>query len=259
MDYKTWFNSQLDAIGSWHWNETGVDVVLEDPHCHEDVKIKRIVDFFNTIDAPHLKRGNVVKLYEYGYQTIEDIISLPEDRIVGVIGENGKKIYKGLHDRLSNIEPYVLIGAYATERGIGVRKMKKLHQALGTNDLILCNDPSIIAQQDGFDKKTAEYVVKSLSDFREFFNKISPYVQFTEEQTKNQQTLFNEKIVLTGFRDKELQHRIEKAGGTVQTSVSSKTTIVVAADPNSSSSKMKKARDLGIKILDIEQFNQLLQ
>ena len=62
------------------------------------------------------------------------------------------------------------------------------------------------------------------------------------------------KIVFTGFRDKELQNKIEDLGGSVTTSVSSKTNIVVHADNEQNSSKIEKATQLGIKILSKSEF-----
>ena len=62
------------------------------------------------------------------------------------------------------------------------------------------------------------------------------------------------KIVFTGFRDKELQNKIEDLGGTVSTSVSSKTSILVHADNEKTSTKIEKAVLLQIKILSKSEF-----
>jgi DNA ligase (NAD+) len=65
-------------------------------------------------------------------------------------------------------------------------------------------------------------------------------------------------VVFTGFRSKELEDRVEKAGWKVAHSVSSKTSHVIAANQNGSSSKIQKARELKIPILGRDQINQLL-
>lgn len=69
------------------------------------------------------------------------------------------------------------------------------------------------------------------------------------------------KFVLTGslenFGRKEAGELIELRGGAVSSSVSKNTNVVVAGEE--SGSKLKKAQDLGIKIIDEKTFKQLLE
>ena len=57
---------------------------------------------------------------------------------------------------------------------------------------------------------------------------------------------------------KELQERIEALGGKVTGSVTGKTSYLVNNDVNSSSSKNRKARELGVPILSEEEMIRLL-
>ena len=61
-------------------------------------------------------------------------------------------------------------------------------------------------------------------------------------------------IVFTGVRDKALETQIEAQGGKVSTSVSGKTTVVVAKDPAEKTGKVKEAVDRGIPVVDLETF-----
>lgn len=253
----------------WEWNETNVDAVLID--CDDDtVTVNRLTDFFSTIEAPHLKKGNVQKLYDAGYQTPEDIITMHESEMIDIFGHaNGIKIYQGLFDTLNGIELYKLIGAHSTSRGIGVRKIKKLQEAVGMyrllgQDVESCRgnylDCSEINQIDGFDVKTSQKVVHELDQFTAFWSKVKHNVVLASEQSTNNTggSMVGEKIVFTGFRDAQLAEQVEAEGGEIQNSASGKTTIVVAADPNKSSGKIQKARDAGAKIVSIEQFKEML-
>lgn len=47
-------------------------------------------------------------------------------------------------------------------------------------------------------------------------------------------------------------------GATMQSSVSGKTTILVSANPTSNGGKMKKARDLGVRVMGIDEFKDML-
>lgn len=67
-------------------------------------------------------------------------------------------------------------------------------------------------------------------------------------------------VVLTGtlssFKRSEAQKIIEDNGGECQSSVTAKTTLVIAGE--AAGSKLDKAKKLGIKIIDEEQFKQLI-
>ena len=70
-----------------------------------------------------------------------------------------------------------------------------------------------------------------------------------------------EQVVLTGsltsFKRSEAQKLIEERGGTCQSSVTAKTTLVVAGE--AAGSKLDKAKKLGIKIIGEEEFAALLE
>jgi DNA ligase (NAD+) len=59
--------------------------------------------------------------------------------------------------------------------------------------------------------------------------------------------------VFTGFRNPELEKKLNKHGISVENGVTNKTTLVVAANMDSNSSKIKKAKEKGIPIISIEE------
>ena len=65
-------------------------------------------------------------------------------------------------------------------------------------------------------------------------------------------------VVFTGGTDKAIEAKILSEGGTVGSSVSSKTTIVVAKDLNSGSSKLTKAKSLGITVITMDKLKEKL-
>jgi len=246
--------SQIDW--NWDWNESGVDAILLDVGGNHEVAVKRMIDFFNKIEVPMLKEGNIQKLYDIGYNNIESIIMASNAELIRVLGENGNKVFNGLKEKLNNMPLYKIIGAYSNERGIGVRRMKKLQSALGV-ELVKCDDVSLIANTKGFDTRTAEQTVKVIREFNKFFANVSDFITISEESSVGT-TFANEKVCMTGFRDKELAAAVEAQGGTIQSSVSGKTTLVVCKDPNSNSDKIKKARQNGILVIGIDELKERL-
>lgn len=59
---------------------------------------------------------------------------------------------------------------------------------------------------------------------------------------------------MTGFRDSTLVETIEQQGGTIGSSVSKNTTLVVAANPLDKSGKIKKAEQLGVPVVSRTDF-----
>lgn len=240
------------------WVDGGtVDIQLTSYEDNEDVQVYRMVDFFSGIEAPLLKEGSVRKLYAAGYTTLESIITAEESELAHVLGANGMKAYDGLKTALDEIPLYKLIGAHSIERGIGVRRMKKLQQALSKDELLDAS-VAVIESQDGFDTTTAELVVAAIDRFKEFYENVDGYVTVASDDAMASGAMSGENFVFTGFRDKTLAAVAESMGGNQQSSVSGKTTLVVTTDPKSNTGKIKKARDLGIKIVSVADFRDMI-
>ncbi len=242
----------------YSWVGDEVDIQLHNHWLHPEVQIQQMVDFFSSIEAPLLKEGSVRKLHEAGYCTIEGVIALDENELRRVLGSNGAKVYQGLRKALTDIPLYKLVGAHSMERGIGVRSMKSLQDDMGRDALLDCTDMKLIAKQHGFNDTTAELVIRALGKFRIFLADIEDYVTIAQEKDTSSGALAGKKVVFTGFRDKTLAAQVEDAGGTMQSSVSGKTNIVVTTNPSGNSSKLRKARDLGIDIVSVNDIRGML-
>ena len=251
--------------GEWKWNETGVDVVLTNHEANADVQFEKILAFFNSIEAPYMREGSTRKFYDAGYDSIEAIIKMEQHEMVRWIGSNGNKIHSGLREKLTNIPLWTLMGSTPFfGRGVGRRKFKKLYKALDLNELVFAADRQdwiarSVVKVDGFEQKTAQKIAKGMMDFLVFLKKIDDYVTLVEEeQIMSNGAMNDQKVVFTGFRDKDLAEAVENAGGTIQSGVSGKTTILVTKNPDSNSGKVKKARDKGVRIVGIEEFKGML-
>lgn len=257
--YNDWFNAKLSTFGEWQWTETSVDTYLISDH--PDIALERAKDFFMTIDAPILREGNIVKLFEAGFDTPVKIIKASRVEMISILGENGKKAYDGLREKLNNIPEYVLMAASGEfGRGVGVRKLKKLYEAAKGSTLMFW-DKEFVCSVEGFDEKTANRILAGRVPWEHFCYDVLDCVTLKpyEEKQSVDGNLSGQIFVFTGFRDKVLQQKIEDVGGSVADSYSKKVTCVVAKDPSENSGKLQKAHKDGIKVIGINEAWEMVE
>ncbi len=244
-----------EGLEQFHWTPTGVDLVLTDKMSNATVILEQLVDFFATLNTDALGEGNLRTLVDIGFTTPESIITMTKEEMNSVFGKAiGTKIYTGIRKSLTNIPQYKLMGAHpAFGRGIGVRRMKALYAAFN-GDMTKCQDYDLVVSVESFKDKTATKVVSGYDSYVAFLDAIVGCYTF-EQRTESSNELANVTIVFTGFRDNNLQTRLEQMGATFGSSVSKNTTIVVAADVNDTSTKLSKARSLGIPVVSRDNFD----
>ncbi len=156
--------------------------------------------------------------------------------------------------------------------GLGIRYVgetvaKKLAKAYKNIDaLMLANQEELVAV-DEIGERIAESVVQFFADEsnREIVSRLKSYgLQFSlsEEQLQNQSdTLKGKTFVVSGVFETigrtELKKLIEDNGGKVSSSISSKTTYLVAG-ANMGPSKKTKAEGLGVPIISEQEFLEMV-
>ena len=118
--------------------------------------------------------------------------------------------------------------------------------------------------------KTGEMFIEKIDEFQEYYNKVKEYFEFKSEEyiefefvdeveEKVSNIKLTETVCMTGFRDKELQKKAEKLGCKFVDTVSKNTTILLVKDFEKSSTKMEKAKALGVRIMSKEEFEKYIQ
>ena len=102
-------------------------------------------------------------------------------------------------------------------------------------------------------------------EHRDLFRRLLREVEIPEEEVREDAQKFaGINFVITGsvehFSNRaEVKEEIEKRGGKVTGGVTSKTNYLINNDVNSTSSKNRKARELGIPIISEEEFIRMLE
>jgi len=200
---------------------------------------------------------------EIGLKTLPQLYTISASDLQGLEGFGEKKISNLMqsieNSRYTTLDRFIYsIGI----SGIGKKSASDLTKKFKTLDAILAASESELAQIDGVGEVLARNIV-------EFFNDINNKSMIekllengiTFEQEKTYSGAFNGlNIVLTGsllsFKRSEAQKLIVENGGETSDTVSKAVNLVVAGEE--AGSKLDKAKKLGIKIINEEEFKNML-
>ena len=198
---------------------------------------------------------NISDLYKL---KLEDIASLKK---------NGKKFAQNLIDSINeskNNEFYRLINGLGI-RHIGVKAAKSLAKAFKNIDNLQNATYEELIEIDDMGEIMAQSVFEffNQTQTKDLIEKFKLYgINMQVEENEETDNRFEGKIfVLTGglenFSRKEAEEIIEKLGGKTSSSVSKKTTYVLAGED--SGSKLLKAQKLGIEIISEQDFINMIK
>ena len=246
------------------WNKTGVDIIATDSS--KEICLKLMESFFSKIGTKHLKEATIKKLYSTGLDTILKIIAADKKdflKVDGIEEKGAERLYNNIQKSLKDITIPKIIGASQLFGfGVGVKRVTALFQDYPdilkdykskTKKKLL----ERIRNIEGFDSM-AENIVENIKDAALLIKRLTQIGVKFKIQTRISEKLKGKKIVFSGFRDKELQEKIEQNGGKVNSSVSKNTSyLVVKSLGGKLTGKPKKASELGVKIITKEDLLKL--
>lgn len=256
----------------YKWNETGVDIIIDNKNDDGVVREKNITGFFKHLEVEGLGTGNIKRMIEAGFDSVPKIIAMKKADFLKVEGFKEKlatKIFNGIQEK---VESSTLVNLMAASnifgRGFGTRRfheiLKQFPEIFNTNsngEILLCGRVDDIRKIDGFAKKTAERFVEGIPQFIKFMKEAGLQEKLIYDPKKNvtaeddtKKIFEGKRIVMTGFRDKELMKWIESNGGIMAGSISSNTFVVLVKDKDETTGKADQARKAGILLLTPEEF-----
>jgi len=253
----------------YKWNETNVDIMLEDIETNETVKEKLVTAFFRGIDVDGLSSGNVNRIMQAGYETVPSIIKMTVADFLKVPGfkeKTANKLYEGIHSKLQSASLVTLMSASNIfGRGFSVKKLEIILDAeTGYPDILLANMSPVekvskIASIKGMGEKSAELFVERIPAFLDFMKEAGLEKKLIQAVTPKKvynesHPLYGKSIVMTGFRDAELGENLKNLGAKITGSVSKNTFVVLTKDKDEDTGKAEEARKLNVAIMTPEEF-----
>lgn len=250
-----------------HREEGEAAIRCDNPDC--PAQLLRVLIHFCSRDAMNIEGlGDAVleTLLNRGFiNKIADIYRIDYDKIAQLDGM-GKKSADNMRNAIEKSKDNdlsKLLFAFGI-RHIGQKASKLLSDHFLTLDNIISASKDEILNIEGFGEIMADSVVDffSLDQSKQMVDELKSFGINMESLREIKDNRFEGMtFVLTGtlstYGRKEAQEIIESFGGKASSSVSKKTTYVLAGE--AAGSKLQKATDLGITIINEEQFAEMIK
>ena len=258
---------------SYKWNNTHVDILLEDIESDEVVKEKVLTGFFRGIEVEGLSSGNISRIIAAGYDSVPKILQMTIHDLLQVEGfkeKTAQKLYTNIQTQIQ-AAPIVKIMSASNIFGRGFNN-KKLELIISEYPDVLQDQKTQISQKivkvaaiKGMATKTAEAFVDKIPAFLAFVKEAKleyklqqqDQIQQKENHIDQSHPLYNKSIVFTGFREKQLEETLKALGAKIGSSVSKNTFVLITKDPLDETGKVLEAKKLNIPIMTPEEFKSI--
>lgn len=258
----------------YKWNDTGVDVIATniDEEQENDIIIKQLIYTVNTLGISFMGQGTITKFVDNGYNSFFKILKAKKEDLIKIDGFSNKiidKIYESINERLNLCELHeFMVASNCFGRGSSTRKIKSITDVHPDIVSIYKKDENnayeLIINIHGFEKTTTDKIINGMPEYikwQEKLLKIKPDLKFhivknieKKEEKDIKENIFKGKnIIFSGFRDTDFEKKLEKLGAKIVTSISKTTNILIVNNKNDTSSKITKAKELNIKIINKEE------
>ncbi len=256
--------------GKWSWNDTHVDIIIDDIKTDEIV-VKNIYFFFSTLSTKGLGKKIVEKLVLHGLNTIVKIITAKESDLLEIDGiqeKSASNIVESIKSSLTNIKLSKLMAASnKLGRGIGEERIEQVllqypnllsdYKKWDENEFI-----GKLKEINGWEDKTSKLLVSNFEEFMIFYDSIKKYISIETKMKVIKGKLLDKIFIFSGFRDDKLEDIIKEKGGKIGGSVSKNTNYLVVKEQNvidNPTGKIKKAIELDINIITKEELIKMLK
>ena len=252
----------------YKWNDTQIDIILDEDGKNKEQDIKSYTYFMAKLDVGSVKESTIKRLYENGFDTLDKILKIKVDELKQLDGFQEKSAIK-IVDNFAKIKDsdcdILLDASNILGRGFALKKIKLVSEKYPLNKKaeILKLTVDDLLNIDGIGNVNAKQFVENIKKFYEFLDIIGYKCnkENKKEDIKDEnkvEILKDKKIIFTGFRNKDWEKLITNSGGKVVTAISKTVDYLVVKNKTNKSSKIDKANELSIKILDMGEFEKMI-
>jgi len=236
------------------WNENGVELITLTET--DEQKFKQLVSFFEILETDNFGEGVIKQLWDNGHNTAKDILNLSQSDLEKIDRFGKRKaeiVYNSIKKATSDVSLSKLQHATGIFKGLGSKKLALLEH-FTTKPIV-----DQILEIEGFAEISAQSYIDGYDKFFEFINGLPITIQEKKESVKVSNDLDGMSFVFTGIRRPDLVEVIESRGGKEGSSVSKNTTYLVMKSVGSGSSKEKKAQEFGVKVITVQELEEILK
>lgn len=247
--------------------ETGANLFCPNKYCPPRVAAK--IEHFaskDAMDIEGLSEKTAGQLYSaLGLRECSQLYSLTKSDLEKLDGFKSRKISNllGALDKSKKITLERFLFALGID-GVGKVAAKDLARAFKSVENLKNATEEELLELENVGEITAKQIVGwfkdegNIAEINALFS--AGVIPEVAEKAPSDGVFSGEAVVLTGtlqdFKRSDAQKLIEERGGECQSSVTSKTTLVIAGE--AAGSKLDKAKKLGVKVIDEAQFKEML-
>ncbi|HSW76460.1 MAG TPA: helix-hairpin-helix domain-containing protein [Candidatus Saccharimonadales bacterium] len=263
----------------YEWNDTKTDIIGK---MSDEVKMKRMMIFFEVIGVKYLGLKTIEKLYHSHFNTVNKLIEATEHDLIqvdGIKSTSAKRIIDQIESCLENINMNKVMVGSCLFSGFGEKKI----------DLILSSLPSLVDQllyqsiDQSIDKSLIDDLKKipGINDSAQsFYDHIDEFIDFLNDVPKIKSKLIpqstpplitpplitpplippdNDNLPLLGqvivfSGDKKYTSKTKSLGAIVDKNVTKRTTLLVVNHIGDNTTKERTCRDKNIPISSLDDF-----
>ena len=225
----------------------------------------QLVYFMKILDAKGIAEGVIRKMLDIGLNSVDKILFVNEKTLLkcdGIQERSAEKILQSLQVAQSNIDVVKFLLGTSLFQSLGEKKMTTIYRQLKDNIIDCLQGKSEVDEKQWANDLESVGIKLGSSVFIEGIKKVLELKGVKRamelaiknsiakvESVESKVASSGKSFVFSGYRNKELKDKLEGMGHKVVESVSKTTTAVVVQDVDSTSSKVEKARELGVKVI----------
>ena len=258
---KSKFSIENDFPKNYLWKDEYHIMGDKSAEAIDEKNIKMLDDSFKKLGVDGLNIATITKLYYAGYNTILKILNIKVEDLLKLDNfkeTSSNKLYNNIQKAYNNASFEILMDfSNLMGEGIAIKNIKlvlnnipnilELSKTISKNELI-----EKLNEVKGIGEKKGRLIANNLNKFIKFYEKLPKQIMNKNvvKNVKIDNKFKNKKIVFSGVRDKNMEQVIEKSGGKVVNTISKDVDILIVKDKTATSSKINKAKELNIEIVN---------